>query len=166
MTPSLDAARKVVEEWRVAQGLNDHFYSLTALDEENLVGRIAAHVRAVVEEKETEIKRLITANEHWHTRVKDLRAALAEREKEVADLRHLIETGASRGAEISPFIRRMFSVGSKARAEADALRAERERLRELLRHEIYRNHEHTDSCDACKGSDAALAPEAERGRGR
>jgi len=64
-----------------------------------------------------------------HDVVTNLTARLATVEGERDGLRHLIETGHSRGAKISPSIRRIFSAGSKAAAERDALTLENERLK-------------------------------------
>lgn len=64
------------------------------------------------------------------------------------ELRHLIETGASRGAEISPTIRRMFAAGSKAAAERDALQRRVEALVGALE-----QHSHSGLCAVMIGDD-------------
>ena len=61
-----------------------------------------------------------------HPATLTLRAQLAASEARVKELERLIASGSSRGAEIRPFIRRIFSVGSQAAAERDrqTMRAE------------------------------------------
>ena len=44
----------------------------------------------------------------------------------------------------------------ECRGHAEAIATEA--LAEALRHEVYRNHEHTDACSACAASDALLTP--------
>lgn len=67
-----------------------------------------------------------------YQRAEDVTAQLHAAERERDELRRLIETGASRGAEISPFIRRIFSVGSKAAAERDQLTIQLHAAQEAL----------------------------------
>ena len=43
------------------------------------------------------------------------------------------------------------------------LRRKYEQREEALRHEVYRNHEHTEACSACRQSDAALRQGAREG---
>ncbi len=175
MTPSLDAARKVVEacvhvpkiwvRWTEPHGLPEWTHGACA-------DCIAAHVRAVGEAKCSALTAdLLTDDDH--IACPHFRAALAEREREILAwkagvLYHRCDQAVNEPGIffhdrcLADYVEGVSFL--EVAEKTDALSAGGERLRELLRHEIYRNHEHTDACDACKGSDAALALGAERGR--
>ena len=82
-----EAAWKVVEEWLRDEGMPGWTLDTAGSDKVHLAQRIAAHVRALVEEKEARIRELERLGMEEVERGLKLEAALAEREREVERLR-------------------------------------------------------------------------------
>ena len=136
----IERVKQFVQRLRIDDGTEMVVAILTLLDRET---------DAAVKGKDEEIERIHGTYFAQHNdRMREaaaeigrLMARIAAAEGERDGLRHLIETGHSRGAVISPSIRRIFSAGSKAAAERDALmleikvlKAERDEWRMLHAH--------------------------------
>ena|SRR3990167_823782 len=154
-----EAAWKVVEEWLRDEGMPGWTLDTAGSDKVHLAQRIAAHVRALVEEKEARIRELERLGMEEVERGLKLEAALAEREREVERLKAEVDEwrrGPTADVADTLIVR-----------ERDALRAERDRA-EGHRNHLYAALEAIAAEEAANGllmrqhALDALTPEAER----
>jgi len=134
VTPA-ERAQEIVETWRESARVGweaEHAcqHGTTCCSPDQLgpdavdIDGLVADVAAALAAQAAQHRKLVDDTAHVYEEVVALRVQAAqtrELEQERDELRQLIARGHSRGAAISPGIRRIFAAGSKAAAERDAL---------------------------------------------